>query len=557
MSISDTNNEIFWDTTAYPIDYPEIIREVYYRQNIINRKSFTSWIGKTGKKFNSEIDWWVNPPVSRNPYISNLFHFICLIKTINELKKKFKRFDLIVESKSLKEILEKLLGKEKIIKIVAREKNVFLKKYFDIFKSVFFVIFIYIYINIFTKKKNLLKDNKKKILIDTFTFADIKNGERLYKGLDKILNDKKNDFIFFVPTFLPDRNFFRIGKSASFLSTKNYVFREHYIRLSDLFYAITHRFRIRKFFIKYDLYQGLNLSNLIKDEIVLSRDYFSTINALINYRFAKRLSDLKISLKKTIDWFENQSCDKGWNLGFRRYFPKITTIGYQGYLFFGQYLNTIPSKEENVAKVIPEKIIVTSPSYIKAKKEFFPKLKVVNGPNFYFNDLQKRFKKKDNIKLLLILTGIYEIDKKLIEWISYLLSENKDLFIVIKAHPILPLKKIKSKFNKLFKDQIKISNQSLSLLLRNTKITISCGPTSGTLESLAYNCYLICPVLEPFDKFNLELFKIPKNNYKLVYSKVELEKEIINTINKKKIPLKKNKIILNRTNNRSIKLFLN
>ena len=121
----------------------------------------------------------------------------------------------------------------------------------------------------------------------------------------------------------------------------------------------------------------------------------------------------------------------------------------------------------------------------------------------------------------------------------------------------MPLKKIKSKFNKLFKDQIKISNQSLSLLLRNTKITISCGPTSGTLESLAYNCYLICPVLEPFDKFNLELFKIPKNNYKLVYSKVELEKEIINTINKKKIPLKKNKIILNRTNNRSIKLFLN
>ena len=38
---------------------------------------------------------------------------------------------------------------------------------------------------------------------------------------------------------------------------------------------------------------------------------------------------------------------------FRKHYPHILTEGYQGYLFFGQYLNTIPSKEENNAKVIP------------------------------------------------------------------------------------------------------------------------------------------------------------------------------------------------------------
>ena len=65
------------------------------------------------------------------------------------------------------------------------------------------------------------------------------------------------------------------------------------------------------------------------------------------------------------------------------------------------------------------------------------------------------------------------------------------------------------------------------IFLRNTKISISCGPTSGTLESIAYNCFLLCPVLEPFEKKNLEILKIPKSNYKLVYSKVELEKEML------------------------------
>ena len=81
--------------------------------------------------------------------------------------------------------------------------------------------------------------------------------------------------------------------------------------------------------------------------------------------------------------------------------------------------------------------------------------------------------------------------------------------------------------------------------------------TSGKLESIAYNCFLLCPVLEPFEKKNLEILKIPKSNYKLVYSKVELEKEIKDIIDKKKILLKKNKIFLSKADNKTIKLFLN
>ena len=511
MVISDNNFEIFWDSTTYPVDYPDIIRDIYYKQNIINRKPFTSWVGKIGKKFNSDINWWITLPVSRNPYMSSLYHYICIIKTIIELKKKFKRFDLIVDSKSLKKVLEKLLDKNRITNIKIKKKNLIFQKYLDIFKSVLFTSIIYIYMNIFTKKKNLKRDNKKKILIDTFVFENPKNGERLYKGLDKILDNKKNDFIFFVPTFLPNKNLFKIFTAINYLNKKNYVFREHYIKLTDLFYSFFHRFRIKKFLIKFDSYQKINLSNIINDEIQSNKDFYSIIHSLINYKFAERLSKSKVSLKKTIDWFENQPCDKGWNFGFRKYYPHILIEGYQGYLFFGQYLNTIPSKEENNAKVIPNKIIVTSSKYIKPKKEFFTNLKVKIGPNFYFDELQKKFKKRTNIKLLLILTGIYELDKKLIEWISYILSENKDLFIVVKPHPILPLKKIDSKLKKKFKDQINISYQSLSYLLRNTKISISCGPTSGTLESIAYNCFLLCPVLEPFDKKNLEI---------LIYKKV-------------------------------------
>ena len=81
-------NLIYWDTTQYPIDYPKIVKEIYYNQNIKNRKYFTSWVGNLGKNFSNDIDWWSTAPVSRNPYASDLFHYICVIKTVEKLLKK-------------------------------------------------------------------------------------------------------------------------------------------------------------------------------------------------------------------------------------------------------------------------------------------------------------------------------------------------------------------------------------------------------------------------------------------------------------------------------------
>ena len=130
-------------------------------------------------------------------------------------------------------------------------------------------------------------------------------------------------------------------------------------------------FRIKKYFINYKFFKKTDFSNLIEEEMKQCNDYYSIISSILNYRFAQRLNEKKLNLKKTIDWFENQTCDKGWNLGFRKFFPRIKTQGYQGYLFYGQYLNTFPSKSENIAKVIPKEIIVISKLFIKKKKSFF------------------------------------------------------------------------------------------------------------------------------------------------------------------------------------------
>ena len=56
-----------------------------------------------------------------------------------------------------------------------------------------------------------------------------------------------------------------------------------------------------------------------------------------NYLFFKNLKLKNISLKKTINWFENQSLDKGWNFGVQTFSPKLYAMDIKVLLIF---LNT-------------------------------------------------------------------------------------------------------------------------------------------------------------------------------------------------------------------------
>ena len=146
----------------------------------------------------------------------------------------------------------------------------------------------------------------------------------------------------------------------------------------------------------------------------------------------------------------------------------------------------------------------------------------------------------------MILSGIKELDCKVLDWTYYFLDQNKNAKVIIKAHPIMPFERL-SKNKKTYEKQIRIYNGNLDAILKKTHSVICSGPTSATLESLAFNCYLIVPVLEPCDKENIKNLNIKKNLYSFVYNKFDLNK-IMQKI------LKQNKKI--STNNTKIKNFL-
>ena len=185
-----------------------------------------------------------------------------------------------------------------------------------------------------------------------------------------------------------------------------------------------------------------------------------------------------------------------------------------------------PSKFESFSKVTPHKIITISKYFKNIVKEFFNEQSVVVGPTTRFKNSQIRnkfiLKKRDNI--LLILSGIYKIDKSLVELVVSACVKDKNLKVLVKEHPIMPLKKIISP--KLIPENFKQVNNNLDILLKKSLITIISGPTSAILESYNMNNILILPNIEIGTEINAVRLKIEKKKFFIVNDKNEFLKTV-------------------------------
>ena len=476
-----------------------------------------------------------------------------MLETIDELIKK--KYSIIIKtsSKSLFSIIKKQknLKYDSLEVIFVKRKTNF--EFFYLLKAIFFYSFIFFYIKIFIEKKNLLVKSKN-ILVECFILNEFKNKENFNKNITKI----KNKNIFLVPSFLIQKNLLTTIKTINKVNLSKYIFKEHYLSLYDYFYSILHFMRKKKFLSNYQKFKHWDLNSLINFEISSNKNIYSAIIGILNYRFFKRLNEKNILLKKTICLFENQAVGRGWSLGSRTFFPNVENLGYQGYINFSQFLNSTPCEFEEKAKVIPNKIAVINKVFKKNKREFFSKVKVITAPalNYQFNS--KKLKKKEFNKFTLVLTGIKNVDLKLINWSLRFLRDNKKTKLTIKFHPILPLKSFKISLFKSSRDQIDFSNEDINSILSKSLLIVSTGPTTAIYEAFLKECFLLIPVFDPWDKLNLENCKIPKENYNLANNFQEFSFNLKNMIkNKTKTKLKKVEkyFSFEKINKQNVKIF--
>ena len=83
--------------------------------------------------------------------------------------------------------------------------------------------------------------------------------------------------------------------------------------------------------------------------------YESIIFSVLNFKFVRNLKNENIDVYKSINYFENQNLDKGWNLGFNTYYKNRKNIGYQAFNYLPESFNTSPSEEEFQQNICPRK----------------------------------------------------------------------------------------------------------------------------------------------------------------------------------------------------------
>ena len=496
-----------WNIEEQPILFPYKVRKIYEKIYKENRLKYSNWIGNITGSSHDNIDWWMTKPSLRNPYKSNLLNYITVLETLEKIKDI--DLEIITSSSQMKFILIKYFGKKFNLKIyVHKNGNNFFNLILSFVKSLVFQLFIFLYIKIFIKKKNYYK-NKNLTLIDTFVTLN----KKLNQGFYPPISSKTNKTIIFVPTIIQTLKFFKLIKFINEIDKSNYLFKEHYLTFSDLFFSFFHFYRKKKFLKNNYNYKKYNLSRIVNEEINDSNNYNSIVVGILNFIFFKNIAN-SLKVKKSINWFENQVIDRGWNLGFRTFFKKYekNSFGYQNFTRHYNLINFSPSIIENKSKVTPEKIIVISRFFLKIAKEFNKKQISLLGPtNRFKNNIVKKLKNNYNKNdIILILSGIREIDKALIKVVTDVCLIENEIKIYVKDHPILPLNKIISLKN--IPNNLILTRQNLGNLLKKSLISITSGPTSAVQESYNMNNFLILPDIEIGTRINSLRLKLnPKN----------------------------------------------
>jgi len=352
-------------------------------------------IDRLSSRHKDNLDWWVSGPASRNTLASPLFHYCCVLLLLLELRKTKVEFEEIeVDSVALQAIIkEQILNGDESIPVClhplsarARLKKKLLLLYALLYTPLLNLL-PHLLITLLRYRPRIPRQGKL-TLVDVFSDGRHIGAERYFPHLLDHLSADRRKFVFFVPTFVqPDILKLLRYIPTSFRRLPNRIYKECFLKWRDYLHAWLHWYRVRKLKIEACRFASLELSALVKEELRAFQVYDSSFKAILNHCFAKRLKAAGVQLNLVIDWFENQSIDRGWNSGFRRYYAAVPTKGYQGYTVSPHYLCISPSPMEVRCQMVPHKLAVMGAALRSPATRFAPLMKTEIAPAFRFSDV--------------------------------------------------------------------------------------------------------------------------------------------------------------------------
>lgn len=481
--------------TVDTITNPE--HSILYNQIAVDiRKPFINTIESISNQHAKSIDWWVSSPASRNTSASPLFHYCCCLALLQKLIRSNEHIaEIITDSRSFKKIIEGYLAGQGIaakVTLARLSMKQILKEILRPVYTLFGVPLRHLILSLMAKITQHLKKplpSGQLTLIDTVVMHGYIEKDRNYPGLLDALSLKERECVWFVPLLYGFRpwHFMSVIKQLR-RSKRNFILKEDYLNFKDFLFAWGYVLRIRALKTKPCLFQGVDISRLVQEEMKSFNGLGASYTALLNYRFAAKLKDAGVKLRLVIDWFENQNIDRGWNAAFRRYFPKVETIGYQGFIVSPHYLCMYPTKEEKNNKVIPHKVAVIGRELAQSVRRFCSDLDVCIAPAFRFQHVwrKRKYLPAENVFTILVALPI-EINEAvyILKRLDSVIKNDINIRLCIKPHPATSEAQIQAAYGIALPAQSKFVSEDFKDCVEKSNLLIVSSASSTCMEALA------------------------------------------------------------------------
>ena len=447
---------------------------------------FNQCIGNLFQTY-QDIVWWSSAPVSRNTFSSNLFYVFCAVALFQKLKAEKSITSVRTQSKPLFRILKasspSISVHYKPLEITDSLKN-FVHPFYRLY-----MVFGRLVLN--WGITSLLPKNhpqEKISLIDTYLLPTEALEKRYYPQIVEFQKLSKVP-LKIVPTLTGNsiwdyKKFYQLLKKRA-----DYLYKEHFLKLSDYLYILKSLFKIFCYRVPPVTFRNYDLSKFVSFELKTLVGVDQTVISLTNYCFARRLKESNIELQYVLDWYENQSVDKGWNYGFNKFFPKVSNAGYLGFIQSKHFLCMFPTDYELSARVLPQKILVGGKGFRSYLQQFSKQVFIETVPAFRFQHVWSSRKYYPDSSQKTIIVGMpitlaegVKMLKTVLQGVSML--EQNSLQILVKLHPTNSLEQLKSYLDSGQLKQFEIVEGDFSDCVERSNILISMA-SSICLETLA------------------------------------------------------------------------
>lgn len=469
------------------------------------REPYNDLIARVASQHVNSIVWLCGSLASRHTNLSSTFIRCCQIALVGKLLENEGPIEeVITDSSAMRRVLQQLFKQRGVdtkarysLPLLSRLRN-WLWPLRNLASSLRHIISLYVFSKLIKREQDFdLKDPIT--LLDCFVVGSSFDEEsdvyhdRYYPGFIDALTQKERASTYFLPAFVGVKNYRRtLRKIRS--NSRQFLLKEDFLRLQDYVVAFVGMVRVR--WLAKSLpeeasrFLGVSLLPLMQEEIRRTCTNLSSVLAVLNYRFMKRLRERTIPVRLVVDWNENQVIDKGLIKGVHDYFPGTPVVGYQGFIVSPLYhIYLQPTDFEVSLGVIPDEIAVVGAGLVNRVKEFCPALSVTVAPAARFEEVwqdRSSTPPEDEQYVLLALSIDLKESVEILRLVAEAVQGDRlrNCKVMIKLHPTYSQNRIMQTYGLTWPARFRFARGSFHDCLDHACLLI--GNTSSTcVEALA------------------------------------------------------------------------